>query len=545
MNLKPIHMPGRYLAGLLMLVLWAGLSASMQGAELGKAGKIYSLQEILDQWKPKPLADAVAAAETGDVTAQHFLGYFHTEGLGGTTNYVEGRKWYLKAAEQNFPNSLNNLALIYRDGKGVEKDIEQTKTYLRRAAELGLTRAQEGLARLILYQKDPPDDEEREEAMKWFKIASDSGLGGAQIGYGYALMYPRTGGKREAAKAVEVLKLAVANGRKDANRWLGDIYFDKRFSGNNAATAIQYYRTGAEQGDASCQASLGATYFDGRGVEPNLERAVEWLLKAAEQKNTTAYYHLGRVYSGEETDKVPPGFRPDFEKAIEWFQKAAADGHVNSGYLRGKIIHEGMIPWMEKSEAMPIFETAAKAGHVWAQDRVLDFKAQQAAGRKNEGELLEDLALQGGTVAFMHLADRYRGTDAARLDPPRLFRYEAGGEMYGASGISSVLAHLKGRFPMTGSPKRKVVEADYRAIETALRQNDAVYFRQLAQRYVEGTAKDPIEACIWLRVAARYGHATAAREASALEAALDEKQKARIQGWVRIILIYQGQGFNR
>jgi TPR repeat protein len=427
----------------------------------------------------------------------------------------------------------------------VEKDFEKAKTYLRRAAELGIAEYQESLARLILYQKDPPDDEEREEAMRWYKTAADGGLSSAQIGYGYALMYPRTGGKREAAKAVEVLKLAAANGRKDANRWLGDIYFDKQFSGNNTATAIQYYRTGAEQDDASCQASLGAAYFDGRGVEPNLERAVEWLLKAAEQKNTTAYYHLGRVYSGQETKKVPPGFRPDFEKAIDWFQKAAADGHVNSGYLHGKIIDEGLIPWKEKSEAIPIFEAAAKAGHHWARDRILDFKAEQAAGRKNEDELLEDLALQGGTVAFMRLADRYRGREAARIDPPQLFRYEAGGEMHGGSGISSVLAHLKGSFPMTRPPKLQVVQADYQAIQTALRQNDAAYFRQLAQRYVDGTVKNPTEACIWLGVAASYGHATAGQEAAKLEASLGEKQRARIQEWVRLLLMYQGQGFNR
>ncbi|MCD6050346.1 MAG: hypothetical protein K0Q55_1749 [Verrucomicrobia bacterium] len=119
MNLRSKHRCNRYQPVLLILVLWTGLFYHTQGAESGTAGKKYQLREILDQWKPKPLTDTVAAAETGDVTAQHFLGYFYTEGLGGITNYVQGRKWYLKAAEQNFPNSLNNLAVIYQNAKGV------------------------------------------------------------------------------------------------------------------------------------------------------------------------------------------------------------------------------------------------------------------------------------------------------------------------------------------------------------------------------------------------------------------------------------------
>ncbi len=124
-----------------MLVLWLMCLVTRSGfcsKPAAKTDPIISLAEILKRWQAVSLSDAVAAAEKGDLTAQHFLGYYHVEGLGGKVNREEGMRWYLRAADAGFPNSLNNLGVIYLNGNGVAKDEAKALDYFksgRRAME--------------------------------------------------------------------------------------------------------------------------------------------------------------------------------------------------------------------------------------------------------------------------------------------------------------------------------------------------------------------------------------------------------------------------
>ena len=60
-------------------------------------------------------------AEQGDATAQFSLGvmYLHSSSEGGPQDYVEARKWLLKAAEQGEALAQYNLGVMYDAGQGV------------------------------------------------------------------------------------------------------------------------------------------------------------------------------------------------------------------------------------------------------------------------------------------------------------------------------------------------------------------------------------------------------------------------------------------
>ncbi len=68
-------------------------------------------------------------AAKGDADAQFTLGKNYEAGRGGLKkDYAEAYKWYLAAAEQNDPFAQASLGLLYRFGKGVEKD--HVKSYM-------------------------------------------------------------------------------------------------------------------------------------------------------------------------------------------------------------------------------------------------------------------------------------------------------------------------------------------------------------------------------------------------------------------------------
>lgn len=93
------------------------------------------------------------AAKQGYSGAQYQLGYIYEFGrekhqdlvgamlsgiLGGNSeliNYDEAIKWYLKAAEQGNAQAQSRLGIIYKEGKGVTKNLSTAKYWLQKAAE--------------------------------------------------------------------------------------------------------------------------------------------------------------------------------------------------------------------------------------------------------------------------------------------------------------------------------------------------------------------------------------------------------------------------
>jgi TPR repeat protein len=73
------------------------------------------------------------AAEKGDATGMAFLAEMYERGRGTAVDYDTAKKWYRRwqawAARQ--------LALMYRDGSGVQRDLAAARTWLARAARAG------------------------------------------------------------------------------------------------------------------------------------------------------------------------------------------------------------------------------------------------------------------------------------------------------------------------------------------------------------------------------------------------------------------------
>lgn len=78
--------------------------------------------------------------------------------------------WYRKAAEQGSLAGQLRLASLYRDGKGVERDMEQAAVWYRKAAEQGDATAQATLG--VLYNMGQGVPQSYTDAYYWFDLAA-------------------------------------------------------------------------------------------------------------------------------------------------------------------------------------------------------------------------------------------------------------------------------------------------------------------------------------------------------------------------------------
>ncbi|MGA2652562.1 MAG: tetratricopeptide repeat protein [Terracidiphilus sp.] len=84
--------------------------------------------------------------------------------------YKVAATWYRKAAEQGSLTGQLHLAALYRDGRGVPRDMAQAAEWYHKAAEQGDTGAQATLG--VLYSIGQGIPQSYGEAYYWFDLAS-------------------------------------------------------------------------------------------------------------------------------------------------------------------------------------------------------------------------------------------------------------------------------------------------------------------------------------------------------------------------------------
>lgn len=83
------------------------------------------------------LREARQAAEAGDARGSWLLGFMHDTGQGAAVNKAEAAAWYEKAAEGGVARAFEQLARMYASGDGVPKDADKALDYARRGDRLG------------------------------------------------------------------------------------------------------------------------------------------------------------------------------------------------------------------------------------------------------------------------------------------------------------------------------------------------------------------------------------------------------------------------
>jgi TPR repeat protein len=113
--------------------------------------------------------DAVAQVQMGDDSCAAASGVAFTSKQSAECNKIAA-SWYRKAAEQGSLAGELRLAALYRDGRGVPRDMEQAAGWYRKAAEQGDVSAQGTLG--VLYSMGQGVAQSYVDAYYWFDLAA-------------------------------------------------------------------------------------------------------------------------------------------------------------------------------------------------------------------------------------------------------------------------------------------------------------------------------------------------------------------------------------
>ena len=137
-----------------------------------------AFNQALDAYKAGNFAEAagqwLALAEDGCAPAQRALGSLYERGQGVEKNAENAFEWTKKAAEQNDPVAMFNLACYHDKGFGAEKNQQTALTWYRKAAEYGHPEAAALIASLI-ETGDRGLEKDMDEAVRWYQIAANRG----------------------------------------------------------------------------------------------------------------------------------------------------------------------------------------------------------------------------------------------------------------------------------------------------------------------------------------------------------------------------------
>ncbi|KAI8339962.1 hypothetical protein BC941DRAFT_419031 [Chlamydoabsidia padenii] len=224
----------------------------------------------------------LVAAKAGDTDAEFQVALMLSNGQGIPRDRKSAFHWYKKAADKNHKTALYSLGLFYAKGlEGKPKDLLRARICFEKAARLGVASAMTSyatLCRVASLQTGPQQQEQREQAIYWYKKAASTG---------------------------DVV----------AQRELGLIYDAGLGVPRNHDTAFGYFQQASSRNDAQATLLLGSYHQNGMAVEKNLEKSIELYLKAERLGASVAPFAAAQVYHSLNR----------YEEAYHQYKKSADD----------------------------------------------------------------------------------------------------------------------------------------------------------------------------------------------------------------------------
>jgi TPR repeat protein len=261
------------------------------------------------------------------------------------------------------------------NGEGVPTNTTKAVELLRKAAEMGHTKAQRRLGSYYLVAGDP------DEARPWITQAAEAGDPEAQCAL--ALDYALGLGIRQSdVEALKWYRKAADTGLAMAQASIARCYANGLGVKADQREAVTWYRKAAEQGDATAQYSLGWHYENGEGVEKRSDQARKWYRKAADQGNDTAQLLLGLIYYHEATGGASQ------EVAATWLRRSAEQGNTKAQLALGHCYGTGTGVPKSYVESYKWYNIAAAAGGEGARKACEALAAQMTPDQVAEAQRL-------------------------------------------------------------------------------------------------------------------------------------------------------------
>ena len=230
-----------------------------------------------------------------------------------------------EAAEAGQARTQYALGKIYRDGQGVEKDVQKAVELFTLAAMQGNSFAAFALGKMYLSD-DPALSRNVAAALKWITNAAEHGNQFAQYYLGKLLLKGKDDISQDTNSALRWLLASVEQGNVHAEYALAMAYLKGESVPKDSLKAMELLKRASSREHQFAQYQLGKLLLQGEDVPKDVVAAVHWLTASAMHGNQYAQYALGKLYL------LGKGVEKDKDRAAKWFQMAANQGNEYAQY---------------------------------------------------------------------------------------------------------------------------------------------------------------------------------------------------------------------
>jgi TPR repeat protein len=238
------------------------------------------------------------------------------------------------SAERGIKQDMYDLALAYKNGDGIKKNVEQFFEWMRKAALAGHPDGMHDIA--WAYADGDGTDPNSRLFFEWMKKAAEEG-GDEEAMYNLALAYKDgKGTEKDDQQFFEWMKKAAEKNHREAMYHLASAYEEGLGTDPDQFQYFEWTKKIADAGEPGAMLRLATAYKNGKGTSPDNRKFYEYTKKAIEPaakaaKNAmetgeremafedlpTAMYNLALAY------RDGTGTNRHIGRYFEWMKQAA------------------------------------------------------------------------------------------------------------------------------------------------------------------------------------------------------------------------------
>ncbi len=270
-----------------------------------------------------------------------------------------------------------------------------------------------------------------------------------------------------------------------AEYFVGMVYYQR----NEMKEAVHWLELAAEHGNKEANFYIGGLYFAAMGVERDYKKAEKYLLKAAEQNNVMAEAMLMTLYS-RGGDGVPR----DTSKALHWADKAAAGGNAQAELYLGIAYCDGVGVDIDYGKSQKYMEQAAEQLNdpdIWARVGGTYMNANDSipgviTDREKGFKLMKRAAEGGSAIGQREFASLYFLGYYVKQDYKVAYEWFTKAAENGASHVFMILGEMYERGLYVDKSMKKAIEC----YKNGAKRGDKRNYSMLGIIYEKGRGVD-------------------------------------------------------
>ena len=258
----------------------------------------------------------------------------YRHGQGVEQDYHRAFELYLKAAKQGFPYADFEVAKMYRDGVGTDKDKSKSVQYFKRAFQgfelLEKTSHDDKIQYRLgwMLQNGIGTDQDIRRAKVYYEKSIK--LGNVFSGYALAKIILKEENPKleELQQAIGFLRsvadsedVSIKDIKSSAAYSLGKLFLEGKVILKDINQVIRYFAISAEDGNQWGELSAGKLFLQGKDISKDIDKGINYLTKSSVEGNQFAQYLLGKAYL------LGKGVNKDKDAAVKWLTQSADQGN--------------------------------------------------------------------------------------------------------------------------------------------------------------------------------------------------------------------------